>query len=69
MREAPFTARWRSLEDLSAFLKEYIRNRGDGPIREEEDLIKAHRRASEVALAQRIIATIERRYDNDDEEE
>lgn len=69
MSAPAFVTRWRNLEDLAGFLTGYIRGLGDGPITEGEDIIKAHRRAAEVNLAQRIVATIEWRYDNDDDEE
>lgn len=56
MRYAPFQQRFRSVEDIKRFLSENFQPRCIEPAESAEE---AHRIAGEVALAQRLIATIE----------
>ncbi len=56
MKAAPFQGRIRDLADLKVFLAAHFPPACIGP---QETPEEAHRRAGEVGLAQRIIATID----------
>lgn len=65
MAYAPYPKRFRSVEDIASFLEENYEPRCIEPY---ESLADANRRAGEVEIAQRIIATI-RKADNTVEED
>lgn len=64
-REAPFPENFRSMEDIATFLKD---NFSPQCIKRGESPNDAHRRAGEVGLAMRIVATIEREPNGVDDE-
>ena len=57
MKAPPFNVQFRTLSDLAVWLKA---NYEPACIGTNERVKSAHRRAGEVGLAQRLIATIER---------
>lgn len=57
IRNAPFQTRFRTVDDIKRYLTD---NFAPICIQQNETVEDAHRRAGQVEVAQRIIATIER---------